>query len=182
VLGDIMTAIVGPGGRLMNWAGQPWASWDTPAGDQEAILTLLRRATGMRRGSGRDFLVFGRLLRPYPVHDIEHLSWSTERGSTTMPAVMHACWRAPDGRTAVALANWTEEEQVVRLGESSEGLSPRRYHLQGDAPRTVELDGSAITPLVLPPLGVALVECGEAEDPAREGRAPGGERGDARDA
>jgi hypothetical protein len=182
VLGDVMTAIVGPGGRLMNWAGRPWASWDTPAGDQEAILTLLRRAIGMRRGSGRDFLVFGRLLRPYPVHDIEHLSWSTERGLTTMPAVMHACWKAPDGRTAIALANWTKEEQVVRLGVSSEGLSPRRYHLRGDAARTVELDGTATPPLVLPPLGVALVECGEAEDPDREGRVPGEGQGDARDA
>jgi hypothetical protein len=96
--------------------------------------------------------------------------------------VMHACWRAPDGRTAIALANWTKEEQVVRLGVSSEGLTPRRYHLRGDATRTVELDGTATTPLVLPPLGVALVECGGAEDPDREGRVPGEGQGDARDA
>jgi len=164
VFGDMLTAIMGPEGRLMNWAGHPWARWDTPSGNQEAILALLRRAIAMRRGPGRDFLMFGRLLRPYPVQDVEQITWITEQGLISMPAVMHANWRSPDGRTAVALANWTEQEQIVQMGTSSEGLGPRRYHMRGDAPRTVECARASWTPLFLPPLSVALVECGEVED------------------
>jgi hypothetical protein len=162
VRGDILTAIIGPGGRLMAWAGRPWARWDTPPGNQEAILTLLRHAIALRRGVGRDFLVFGRMLRPLAVQDIEPVQWICEQQVHSMPAVLHARWQAPDGRTAVALANWTEEERVMRLQVPPEHDRPQRYHLQHDALETVELAPTATLPLVLPPLSVALVECGTA--------------------
>jgi hypothetical protein len=162
VLGDILTAIMGPGGRLMAWAGRPWATWDTPPGNQEAILTLLRRAIALRRGVGRDFLVFGRMLRPLAVQDIEPVHWICEQQVRSMPAVLHARWQAPDGRTAVALANWTEEERLARLEAAREPATPRRYHLQHDTLETVELAPTATLPLLLPPLSVALVEYGTA--------------------
>jgi Domain of unknown function (DUF6259) len=114
VLGDILTAIMGPKGRLMAWAGRPWATWNTPSGNQEAILTLLRRAVALRRGVGRDFLVFGRLVRPHAVRDIEPVHWLCEQQLLSMPAVLHARWEAPDGRTAVALANWTVRKSAWR--------------------------------------------------------------------
>src|SRR5205085_12342544 len=162
VLGDILTAIMGPEGRLMTWAGRPWATWDTPPGNQEAILTLLRRAVALRRGVGRDFLVFGHMLRPLAVRDIEPVHWICEQQLLSMPTVLHARWQAADGRTAVALANWTEEERLARLEAARELATPRRYHLQHDTLETVELAPTATFPLVLPPLSVALVEYGTA--------------------
>ena len=162
VLGDILTAIMGPEGRLMAWAGRPWATWDTPPGNQEAILTLLRRAIALRRGVGRDFLVFGRLLRPLAVRDIAQVHWICGQQLLSMPAVLHARWEAPDGRTAVALANWTEEERLVRFEVAREHATSRRYHLQHDRLETVELAPIGTFPLILPPLSVALVDYGTA--------------------
>jgi hypothetical protein len=66
------------------------------------------------------------------------------------------------GRTAVALANWTEEERMVRLQVPPERDRPQRYHLQHDTLETVELAPTATLPLVLSPLSVALVVCGTA--------------------
>jgi hypothetical protein len=79
-----------------------------------------------------------------------------------MPAVLHARWQASDGRTTVALANWTEEERPARLEAAREHATPRHYHLQHDTLETVELAPRATLPLILPPLSVALVEYGTA--------------------
>ncbi|MDQ2831178.1 MAG: hypothetical protein M3Y74_19290, partial [Chloroflexota bacterium] len=158
------TAIMGPGGRLMAWAGHPWAAWDTPEGDQESIVTLLRRVAALRRGAGRDFLVFGRLLRPLPVQEIEQVTWSCDGQIHTMAAVLHAHWEAADGRTALALANWTADERVVHLDAIPAHDGPTRYHLQCDTLDMGDLDRGQAHParLTLPPLGVALVEWGKA--------------------
>lgn len=156
VFGDLLTAIMGPEGRLMNWAGHPWALWSEPAGQQDQVLTLLRRSIAMRRGIGRDFLAFGRLLRPFPVHDVESVNWMCDDRLMSMPAVLHARWEAPDGRTAVSLANWTDREQTVRLDGRGDGWVPRRCRMQGDELRTVERHQLAA--LTLPPLTVALVD------------------------
>jgi hypothetical protein len=80
----------------------------------------------------------------------------------SMPAVLHARWQAADWRTAVALANWTEEERLARLEAAQERARPQRYHLQHDALETVELAPTASLTLILPPLSVALVEYGTA--------------------
>jgi len=158
VLGDLLTAIIGPEGRLMAWAGYPWAAWDTPPGDQDGILTLLRRAIALRCGVGSDFLVFGRLLRPLPVQDIASVTWLNEGQLHTMPAVLHAHWQAADGRTALALVNWTTEERVVRLDEQGERQRKARYHRQYDIVKTSKLPEARALKLVLAPLSVALLE------------------------
>jgi len=85
-----------------------------------------------------------------------------EQQVMSMPAVLHAHWKAADARTAVALANWTEDERVIRLQVPPGHGMPQRYHLQHDVMETRELGQTATLPLRLPPLGVALVECGTA--------------------
>lgn len=156
VMGDVLTAIMGPGGRLMNWVGYPWAVWDTPEGDQDAVLTLLRRAIAVRRGVGRHYLVFGQLLRPLPIAGIAPIAWTHERKAATMPAVFHARWQAPNRQVAVALANWTRDAQHIRL-EPTHGGRPRSFHLQTERAEHVALDAAG-SELLLPPLSVALVE------------------------
>ena len=44
-----------------------------------------------------------------------------------LPAVFHSEWRAPDGRTAAVLVNWTRDEQSYDLdlgGERKSGVLP----------------------------------------------------------
>ncbi|MDP9380865.1 MAG: DUF6259 domain-containing protein [Chloroflexota bacterium] len=164
VFGDILTAIMGPGGRLINWDAHPWAPWSTPGGDQEAILTLLRRAIALRRGAGRDFLVLGRLLPgapgALPLRGAEQVQWLCKGRVETFPSVLHACWAAPNGRMALALANWTRDEQAVRLEPALIGRIARRCLLQRSALEEEILEGTTSIELVLPPLSVALVEYG----------------------
>jgi hypothetical protein len=126
VLGDVLGCHMGQGGRLQNWDpprgtfwGEPWMDWDRPAGDQDAAFAVLRNATALRRGMGKDFLLFGRMLRPLPVTNIPTKSWSLEGEANAVPAVEHATWQARDGRVAVALANWTDDEQIATVDLST---------------------------------------------------------------
>ncbi len=75
-----------------------------------------------------------------------------------MPAVLHAHWQAADGRTALALANWTTEERVVRLDEQGERQRKARYHGQYDIVETSKLPEARALRLALAPLSVALLE------------------------
>jgi hypothetical protein len=139
VHGDVPSAILGRDGRLNTWSGtesMPWSLWDSPPGDQDAALNLLRDASMLRRGAGRDYLVLGRMLASSDV-----------RGD-----VLHAAWRAADGRRAVALANWTRTPMTV---ETPAG----RLHLGG---RITDVAGE----IVLPAVSVALVELCDINVPA----------------
>lgn len=160
VEGDLLTAIMGPGGRLMNWTGYPWTPWNTPEGNQEAVLKLLKRSIELRQGAGRDFLVFGRLLRPLAVGNTEHISWECEGKLVSFPSVLHARWQAPDGRVAITLANWTEDARTVRLDRPlAGGYIPRSYRVQGDRLEAIEIDDRESWEFPLPPLSVGLIEC-----------------------
>jgi hypothetical protein len=167
VLGDQPTAVMGPGGRLIAWNGPYWAAWDTPVGDQAGILTLLRRSIALRRGVGRDFLVFGRMLRPAAVQGIEPITWTCDAHVATLPAVFHARWRAPDGRIALALANWNGDEQVVRTEVPLVRGAGYRYHVQADALSVVEYGAGGSLSLAVPPRGVALLEAAETRSDTR---------------
>jgi hypothetical protein len=132
VLGDVLGCCMGRAGRLQNWEpppGEPWMEWDRPAGDQDAAYALFRDALALRRGVGRDFLVFGRLLRPRPVEGVAQVAWTLGPEAHSIPALEHATWQAPDGRTAVALANWTDRAQAAVLDLAVFGGQPGRLHV-----------------------------------------------------
>lgn len=45
----------------------------------------------------------------------------------TMPAVLHSCWRAPDGERALILANYTGKIQSWQFGNQSGSIAPHSY-------------------------------------------------------
>lgn len=142
ILGDVLGCHMGQGGRLQNWDpprgtpfNEPWMEWDRPAGDQEAAYALLRSATALRRGPGKDFLLFGRMLRPVPVTDLNIVSWTLEGEANAILAVEHATWQARDGRIAVAMANWTGQEQPATVDLS--GFAGRSAVLHSSSDGTV---------------------------------------------
>jgi hypothetical protein len=155
--GDVLTAILGRGGRLNTWSGTPWSPWDTPPGDQEAVLTLLRRATALRRQVGRDYLVLGRLLPQSPVSDVDIVTWQEGTRAESAPAVMHAAWQAQDGRRAAALCNWTKQARTVRLTSAGNDGNAVLHLRADDQTHAVQVDADS---LELPPLSAAVLECG----------------------
>ncbi|MGJ6981554.1 DUF6259 domain-containing protein [Aestuariimicrobium soli] len=117
VLGDMPGAILSRDGRLQAYGGAMWPRWDEPPADQEAMLTLLGAVARLRRGAGRDFLVFGRMLADELIGDVDQVSWTDDRGPWTYPAVMQGAWVTPAGTRGVALCNWTREPRTVSVAE-----------------------------------------------------------------
>ncbi len=115
VLGQIPGAVLTGDGTLLNRHTYNWAPWEPKVGSNAHALAMLRRVTALRRGAGRDFLVFGRMLPPAPVEKIQVMEWEREGRAYAVPAVFHATWQAPDGRVALVLANWTDQPMAVRV-------------------------------------------------------------------
>jgi len=120
VWGEIAGAVMTGDGTLLSRDTFNWAPWKPKVGDNDHALEMMRVVTAMRRGPGRDFLVYGRMLRPASV-ECDTVEWEHEGRTHAVPAVAHAAWRAPDGRVAIALANWTAEGRRAAVSDSRLG-------------------------------------------------------------
>jgi hypothetical protein len=141
VLGEIPGGVLAGDGSLVTRDTNNWAPWQPVVGDPDKGLAMIRSVTALRRGPGKDFLVFGRMLRPAGVEDIPLIEWKQDGVTQRVPAVFHSAWQAPDGRTGVVLANWTDRDHVVTVRDD-------RLAMAGAA------DGLAVT---VPALGCALL-------------------------
>lgn len=155
VLGEILGAVMTGDGELLNKETWNWACWEPKVGSNDDALEMLRTGTALRRGPGRGFLVYGRMLAPATVGGIERVDLGKER---KIDAVFHAAWQAPDGRTAVVLANWTTKTRKVILRDARLGKSVT-VHVSGRALKSREMavKGARLT-LTLPPLSCVLIE------------------------
>ena len=122
VIGEIPGAVMKGDGRLLNKDTGNWAPWEPQVGDNEDALQILKAATALRRGKGRDFLVYGRMLHPANVQNINIICWQEGDNEHQIPAVFHAAWQAQNERVGIVLGNWTTEVQEVcvvdeRLGD-----------------------------------------------------------------
>ena len=113
ILGGIPGGVLTGDGALLDKDTSNWALWEPKAGNSEDALLMMRNALAVRRGLGKDFLVFGRMLRPADVEGIERVTWAFEGKKHDYAAVFHSAWRSPDGKHAVMLANWTKENRTV---------------------------------------------------------------------
>ncbi len=154
VWGLMPGAVMCGDGSLLNRETWNWAEWSPKVGRHDTALAVIRHVTAMRRGAGRDFLVYGRMVRPAAVQTAQ-VTWDYHGRSRTLPAVAQAAWQAPDGRHGVVLANWTAHEQTVRVTDARLGASPTRY-VWPDGRALLSTAGDAFT-LAVPALGCALL-------------------------
>ena len=152
-------------GTLLNRDTGNWAHWTPKVGNNDDALEMLRCVTAMRRGPGRDFLVYGRMQHPASVAGVKMVKWEKDGRKYAVPAVAHASWQAPNGRYAVVLANWTTESCSVVVSGSRLGKSAALYVCgkKTEASTAVAAqDGFHVT---LPPLACVLVANGERVKP-----------------
>jgi hypothetical protein len=104
VEGDLLTAILKGGGKLC-WE---WGSaWDAPGPDHESVVTLMRNLNAWRRGAGKPYLLYGRMLKP--------LAMFTPRSQQIhFRSVFTSRW-THGGKTAQFLVNYTPEAQKVTV-------------------------------------------------------------------
>jgi hypothetical protein len=126
VVGAMPGGVLQPDGRLMARDSVNFGDWEPYVEDWEAAADLLRAASALRRGPGRPWLLLGRMERRATLHGVPVRRWVHGGRVHRLPAVFHATWRAPDGRLALALANWTDRAVELRVVDrrlaSAQGL------------------------------------------------------------
>ena len=102
-------------------------AWARAIPDQMAILDWAKRSNHFRAGVARDFLVYGRMLRPYPVDNVTRrdFGWGKE------PLVQSATWQAPDGRIGVVLANCADQGESPRVELRGHGNKSIALYIDG---------------------------------------------------
>lgn len=157
VLGEIGGAVLTGDGTLLNRETGNWAPWTPKVGSEDDAFAMMRAASHIRGGVGREFLVYGRMERPAEV-DAETITWLWDGRSHSAPAIAHAAWRAAAGGLGLVLANWTQEAQPVRVRDGRLGgeVTVHSYAWGETATRQAVEDGTL--ELVLEPLSFALVE------------------------
>lgn len=158
VMGEIPGGVLTGDGSLLNRDTFAWAPWSPAIGNNDDSLAMLRSAAALRRGRGREYLVFGRMLKPVRVDGVKTVHWENGRQVNDIPALFHSAWQSPEGRFGAVLANWTRETQTVSLADSRLGEQVAAT-LSGEEMKTVyrRLDRGKL-PISLAPLSSALVE------------------------
>jgi len=127
--------------------------WDRAVPDQTAIIDWARRATAFRENIARDFLVFGKMQKPLKVTNVPKRDF----GHGKEFLVHSTTWKAPDGRTAVALANYSDVAQKPRI--ELEGTGNKKIKVQvDDKVVNYSLALPAVLELDMPSRSVGLVE------------------------
>ncbi|MDB6094512.1 MAG: hypothetical protein JWM32_2074 [Verrucomicrobia bacterium] len=127
--------------------------WKRAVPDQPGILDWAKRAIQFRSGIARDYLVFGKMLRPWRVAGV------TERdyGYGREPLVQSATWKAPDGRIGVVLANIGDVGQNPRVELEGRGMS-KVMVVNDDKSDTFEINLPGVIEVAMQPRSIGLVE------------------------
>lgn len=128
-------------------------TWTRAIPDQGAILDWAKRMNHFRRGIARNYLVYGRMLRPWTVSNVtqRNFGWGKE------PLVQSATWQAPEGGIAVVLANSADLGEAPRVALKGTGAKQLSLYIDGaTTERTIDLPG--VIDLEMAPRSVALIE------------------------
>jgi hypothetical protein len=148
-------------GTLLNRDTLNWAPWTPKVGKNDDAIEMLRTMTAMRRGPGRDFLVFGRMQHPAKASGIDLITWEHNGQRRNVSAVAHAAWQTPDGRYGVVLANWTSQDRSVVVAGPRLGASPKIVAIgrRTETPAAETSQGGFR--VTVPSLGCALIAGGD---------------------
>jgi hypothetical protein len=142
-----------------------------------AKVEFVREVAAARTGFAKDYLVYGAMARPlafdtpeialdYLLYNTIHRDRPRERETLRVPSVVHAAWRAPDGRLGLLFANLhkhDEQELDLRLDLERYGFEPGRAHparvLTAAGRMALEpLKSQASIRLALAPRRIVLIE------------------------
>ena len=157
VLGEIPGAVLTGDGTLLNRETFNWANWEPKVGSNDDSLEMIRTVTALRRGPGRDFLVYGRMQRPAEVTGIKPVEWDHNGRHYAVPAVAHAAWQAPDGRHGVVLANWTTKAQAAVVCAATLGERVTVDTSGREVSRATAASTAGGYSIALPPLACVLI-------------------------
>jgi hypothetical protein len=124
VTGYIMNFTLRDKGLIAYDWDQPWTR---AIPDQSAISDWATRTNEFRRGIAKEYLVYGRMLRPWKVSNVAErdFGWGKE------PGIQSATWQASDGRIGVVLVNYADLGQSPRVQLEGRGTRQIMLHIDG---------------------------------------------------
>ena len=128
-------------------------AWTRAIPDQSAILDWAKRTNHFRAGIARDYLVYGRMLRPWTVSNVtgRDFGWGKE------PLVQSATWQAADGRIGVVLANCADQGESPRVELRGQGNKTLALYIDGQqSERNVQLP--SVIDVEMQPRSLSLIE------------------------
>ena len=158
IYGEIPGGVLRGDGLLLDKDTANWAEWTDPVENMDNAYRMIRQVNALRRSDMRDFLVYGRMLRPAQSFETAYHSWSDGRNvSHTLAAVFHAVWEADDGRAAMAMVNWTDTDRTVTVRDERFNGSPLTLVSARDGIRRDELEGASELLLTLPAISCCVL-------------------------
>ena len=80
------------------------------------IMDFVKDATALRRGVGKEYLVYGKMIKPRPVACETVAMYKPGTGyRNDYPVVLSTAWQAPDGKVAQILASYRKQEETCTL-------------------------------------------------------------------
>ena len=158
VMGEIAGGVMTGDGSLLDKDTSNWADWEPKVGNNDHGLDMIRAVTALRRGEGRQYLVYGRMQSPPVIEGVPLVEWEFQGKENAIPAVFDAAWMAPDGRHAVVLANWTSEAQEVKVRDLRLGGSVSVHTSAGRVSTGIAHHVGEQVAVMLPPLSIVLLE------------------------
>jgi hypothetical protein len=128
-------------------------TWTRAVPDQAAILDWAKRLNQFRAGIAHDYLVYGRMLRPWTVSGVTRrdFGWGKE------PLVQSATWQAPDGRVGVVLANVADLPESPRVELPGEGSKKLLLDIDGRK-EVQEVNLPGVLDIPMQPRSLCLIE------------------------
>ncbi|MCY0899181.1 MAG: DUF6259 domain-containing protein [Firmicutes bacterium] len=156
VSGEMLAVVLKDRGQI-NWDwGTPWTA---PGPNQDLIIQLIRNLNPWRTSIGRPYLMYGRMLKPFPVTVSSTQTFYMRAGhQLEVPSVLTSRWHANDGTEAQFLVNYTPDIQTVKV--DVEGFTTAELKLYGltgeEQPCLVNAAGTLFT--VVPPLSCLMIK------------------------
>lgn len=117
--GDLMTLVINQDGEIA-WA---WGEREFDSlPDRTAVLNFIKSATAYKRGIGKKYLTFGKMIKPCAIKcDTVKMYKTNAERFTEYPAVITTAWEASDGTRAQFLANYCAEskECTINLNDTN---------------------------------------------------------------
>ncbi len=127
--------------------------WDRAIPDQQAILDWAKRANKFRNGIAHDYLVFGRMLKPWKVTNVA----GRDFGYGKEPLTQSATWKGPDGRIGVVLANYSNSKISPQVVLEGHGKGKINLYID-DHKESFDVSLPAVMNIDMPSRSLGLIE------------------------
>lgn len=146
--GDMLTVIIrGNGDMIWDWG----TDWEAETPNQENISRLVKNLNGWRNGAGKDYLVYGRMMKPLMFEGATNIPMITRTGKRNIdfPSVLTSNWESGHGSRSQIFVNYMPYEQKIKLdidGVKNVRIFRSSSDTEGEMVRVNELEVS-INPL-----------------------------------